>query len=356
MPSDNYSPNHDLTLSQNGFTHEFQENLGFLSFPWSRFLSGMLLCAIGLIDLQLLGYSIGAPDHPWVGSYIGTGTAVFLGGVSFFYVSGFPCLVFGIGLIIYSVAAIWKGNVQFNNSEFSLHEHRYLFKRKTTINLHKIERMTLDTNRLGPKYLWIVIWVPMIVYLYQFGRALFDQPRAVSNLLPWALIITATIELIALMILLINSTWYLSIETWDSTFELWFRPLYMNVQCWNGLGEKIGVYQIKSPLTRSRFLWIYTISIFIIGCVLFFSEFGFDPLVTISLMIYAFWIFFDPPITTRKVGRIFQFYLLFMMVMEILLTLVFAELFTSVLIIELLLDVFIIGILSCSFRKSIISD
>ena len=65
----------------------------FNSFAFTRLIAGILLIIAGFLSLSVFGTDVGH-EVPY-------GSAVFLGGPSWFYVTGLPALGFGFGLLLY---------------------------------------------------------------------------------------------------------------------------------------------------------------------------------------------------------------------------------------------------------------
>ena len=78
-----------------------EDYVKFNSFALTRLIAAILLILNGLISYTIFGLD--------VGHEVEFGSAIFLGGPSWFYVTGFPMLMTGLGLLIYFILSPFRG-------------------------------------------------------------------------------------------------------------------------------------------------------------------------------------------------------------------------------------------------------
>jgi len=78
-----------------------EDYVKFHSFALTRLIASILLILNGLISYTIFGDD--------VGHEVELGSAIFLGGPSWFYVTGFPMLMTGLGLLIYFILSPFRG-------------------------------------------------------------------------------------------------------------------------------------------------------------------------------------------------------------------------------------------------------
>ncbi|MHA1672809.1 MAG: hypothetical protein ACTSYI_04220 [Promethearchaeota archaeon] len=208
-------------------SQENQKNdeIRFVSGSWSYFVGGLLLFIVGLLDYFLLGHLIGHPGENAIGEYIGQGIAVFLGGVSFFYTVGLLPLIFGLIFIIYSICSLKTVVLTKNNEKIMLQEKRLLFSTNTELdygNLHKIEYHNLGFNI---KNSWILLFIPMAIRILQFGIPLFGEHRAADEILPTMMVITALIDILVVLLVLIFPNQRLNFHQKDKIYSMTLSPI-----------------------------------------------------------------------------------------------------------------------------------
>ncbi|MHA1765381.1 MAG: hypothetical protein ACTSWX_01195 [Promethearchaeota archaeon] len=205
----------------------FEKSIVFYSFAWSRLLAGLMLFGFGITDYFLLGHLIGHPGEEAIGEYIGQGSAVFLGGVSFFYTVGLIPLLVGSWLILYSIFSSFKGEISKSKSgsTFYFHEKRLILPQFTEFKRTAINRMRIRDNHLGPKKLWYYLFIPMSITIFNFGFALFGEHRAADEILPTMMVLTAFGNLIALGILVIFPQSFVEFSSSDKIYDTWVVPL-----------------------------------------------------------------------------------------------------------------------------------
>ncbi|MHA1254808.1 MAG: hypothetical protein ACTSPS_04325, partial [Promethearchaeota archaeon] len=78
-----------------------EDYVKFNSFALTRLIASVLLILNGLMSYFIFGDD--------VGHEVELGSAIFLGGPSWFYVTGFPMLMTGLGLLIYFILSPFRG-------------------------------------------------------------------------------------------------------------------------------------------------------------------------------------------------------------------------------------------------------
>jgi hypothetical protein len=204
------------------------KTFSFVSVASSRLMAGFLLFTIGIIDFFIMGYSIGAPTGEMIGTYQGTGTSFFLGGFSFFYPVGLPPLIIGCGLIVYRFISAFWGRISVSENLYFFHEIRHIRPWLTEIRKQDVEGKRFQNNQIGPKVIWIIIFIPIIFLTLQFGISIFNHPLAEKQTLPILMTITGIIDIIALLILILFPQTYVEMATKDKFYEMWLNPLDYN--------------------------------------------------------------------------------------------------------------------------------
>ncbi|MHA1489353.1 MAG: hypothetical protein ACTSRI_06830 [Promethearchaeota archaeon] len=189
----------------------------FNSIAITRLIAAGLLIAVGLITLIIFGTDIG---HE-----VQFGSAVFLGGPSFFYVSGLPALGIGIGLLLYFFLSIFKGTFSQSENFYFFYEARPLFNWLTEIPKKDIEAVRFQNNHLGPKLAWIIVLIPFIVLQLMTGIQLFTVEKAAPlHVLSWTFTVISIVEIFVLIVLIIFPQNYYEIATEKMLYEMWLSP------------------------------------------------------------------------------------------------------------------------------------
>ncbi len=185
----------------------------FISIHWSRLLAGGIFVLTGLLDFHYLGYAIG--------NHTGTGSALVLGGPSFFWLIGMPIIAIGGILILYFLVSALKYSFKFDAQGSSFDAKGKWLCLRWSYHISPITRITYQRHRLGPKTIWIGILVPWIVWIIEYGAGLFDLPRSVSNTLPTMMILTAISDATALAVLIFFMPSSLRVYAPDKVYEFW---------------------------------------------------------------------------------------------------------------------------------------
>jgi len=190
----------------------------FNSFAYTRLAAGILLTIVGLISLLVFGTGIGH-EVPY-------GSAVFLGGPSWFYVTGLPALGFGLSLLLYCVLSLFRGIFSQSKNFYFFYEVRLAFPWLTEVPKKDIEAVRYQNNYLGPKILWIPALFPFIVMQLMTAIPLFSAERAApEHVLSWVFVVISMIEIIALLILVCFQQNFFEIVTESKVYEMWFSPI-----------------------------------------------------------------------------------------------------------------------------------
>jgi len=192
--------------------------LKFYSIAVTRLIAALLLLIAGIISFSIFGSD--------VGHEIKYGSAVVLGGPSFFYVTGLPALGFGFGLILYFFLSPFRGTFSQSENFYFFYEVRPFCPWLTEIPKKDIEALRYQNNHLGPKYGWIMLFLPFIIMQLMTAIPLLMVGRAGPDYtLSWTFIIISILEIIALILLVMFQQNYFEIATSTHLYEIWFSPL-----------------------------------------------------------------------------------------------------------------------------------
>jgi len=190
----------------------------FNSLALTRLIVAILLIIAGIISLEIFGTG--------VGHELEYGSAVFLGGPSWFYVTGLPALGFGFGLLLYFFLSIFRGIFSKSKNFYFFYEIRPGFPWLTEIPIKDVEAFRYQNNHLGPKLTWIVVFMPFIVMQLMTAIPLFWAERAgPEHILSWTFVIISIIEIISVIILVFFYQEYYEIATNTKLYEMWFAPV-----------------------------------------------------------------------------------------------------------------------------------
>ncbi len=202
-----------------------KQQVTFFSSSHSRLAAALLFLAIAVVDMVYLTLHIGTPAADNIGgTYNGTGTAVVLGGVSFFYPVGLPLLITGVSLAIYLIFSRFFGRFARSENFLFFHEFRFGVPWLTEVPRSHVEAVRYQNTHLGPKVLWSCFLIPYSIMVLQYGLPLFNQPRAETNILPTMMTLSAVGGIFALIFLLFWPQDYLEIASKDRLYEMWVAP------------------------------------------------------------------------------------------------------------------------------------
>lgn len=194
------------------------KHIKFTSFAFTRLAAAILLIVAGMLSLLVFGIDIGH-EVPY-------GSAVFLGGPSWFYVTGLPALGFGLGLLLYCFLSLFRGTFSHSKNFYFFYELRPGFPWLTEVPKKDIEAIRYQNNYLGPKLTWIPAFLPFIVMQLMTAIPLFGAERAAPEyVLSWVFVIISIIEIVALLILVCFQQNYFEIATESRVYEMWFSPI-----------------------------------------------------------------------------------------------------------------------------------
>lgn len=195
----------------------------FTSLSITRLVASGLLIQIGLFSLLIFGLD--------VGHEVRYGSAVVLGGPSFFYVSGLPALGIGLSLLLYFLLSPFRGNFAQSENFYFFYELRPGFPWLTEIPKKDIEGIRYQNNHLGPKLAWVILLMPFIVLQLMTAIPLFEAERAAPEyVLSITFTITSIIEIIVLLILVMLPQNYFELATEQRLYEMWFSPIRLRNQ------------------------------------------------------------------------------------------------------------------------------
>ncbi len=214
-----------------------------ISFPASRFVAGLLLCLLGLASFVLFGASFGGFDY--------NGLWLFLGGLSLFYPTGMFPLLIGIMILLFSAFSFAKirFSVHFPGEEpkFSKEDGAYSIERtrftrqdailsidemrfprgmSTRIPVKDIQVARLSSSKTGIKFLWILPFIIPAYFLYVDGFSFLLNPNRSGSgeLVGWAYLVSATVQVFAMLLLILRTQHVLEIITKDRIYELHIEP------------------------------------------------------------------------------------------------------------------------------------
>jgi hypothetical protein len=190
----------------------------FTSVTFSRLIASLILIISGIISLLVFGTD--------VGHEVKYGSAISLGGPSWFYVTGLPVLGIGFGLLLYFFLSPFRGVFSKSKNFLFFYELRPGFPWLTEIPKKDIEGIRYQNNHLGPKLSWIILLIPFIAQQLMTAIPLFSAERAgPSYVLSWTFLIISIFEIIALILLVVYPQNYFEIATKERLYEMWFSPI-----------------------------------------------------------------------------------------------------------------------------------
>jgi len=195
-----------------------EKYIKFNSIAITRLIAAILMIIAGAISLLFFGLEVGH-EVPY-------GSAVVLGGPSFFYVTGLPALGIGFGLIIYFILSPFRGIFSQSRNFYFFYELRPFCPWLTEIPKKDIEAIRYQNNHLGPKLGWIMLILPFIVLQLITAIPLFMVERAGPDyVLSWIFLIISFLEIFALILLVLFQQNYFEIATKTHLYEMWFSPI-----------------------------------------------------------------------------------------------------------------------------------
>lgn len=190
----------------------------FTSCAFSRLIAGIILILIGIASYLTFGIDIG---HE-----IEFGSAVVLGGPSFFYLTGLPMFIVGLSLVLYFILSLFRGKFSESENFYFFYEIRPGFPWLTEIPKKDIEAIRYQNDHLGSKLAWVVFFTPFIVLQLMTAIPLFFVEKAGPEyVLSWSFLLYTLLEIIVLIILVLFQQHYFEIATKDMLYEMWFSPI-----------------------------------------------------------------------------------------------------------------------------------
>jgi len=201
------------------------ESTTILSIPWSYLVTGLAFFLIGLLDFKFLGYHIGHPGEDGIGTHIGQGSAVFLGGISFAWTIGLAPLIVGAIMIIYCIYA--SKQVIFSREEqgYLIQERRLLFPFVTKLNKSSIREIKHTNTGLKIRHVWILLFIPIGIRVLQFGIPLFGEHLAQNEILPTMMLLTGIINLLGTFLTLLIPTHTLTFRSDTKKYSINYLPV-----------------------------------------------------------------------------------------------------------------------------------
>jgi hypothetical protein len=213
-----YIRDNSLTIKRVRNLREPVDNvLKFFSLSITRLIPALILIMAGVISFNIFGLD--------VGHEVKYGSAVVLGGPSWFYVTGLPILGIGFTLLLYFFLSPFHGTFSKSDNFFFFYEIRPGFPWLTEIVRNDIEAIRYQNNHLGPKLGWLVFFMPFIVLQLMTAIPLFGAERAAPEFtLSWTFILITILEIISLFFLVLTPQNYFEIATKEKLYEMWFSP------------------------------------------------------------------------------------------------------------------------------------
>jgi hypothetical protein len=190
----------------------------FISCSLSRLIAGITLTLIGIASYLTFGID--------VGHEVEFGSAVVLGGPSFFYLTGLPMFIVGLSLLLYFILSLFRGKFSESENFYFFYEIRPGFPWLTEIPKKDIEAIRYQNDHLGPKLAWVIFFTPFIVLQLMTAIPLFFVEKAGPKyVLSWSFLIYTLLEIIVLIILVLFQQHYFEIASKDMLYEMWFSPI-----------------------------------------------------------------------------------------------------------------------------------
>jgi hypothetical protein len=272
------------------------KNIRFNSFAFTRLIAALLLIVGGILSLSVFGTDVGH-EVPY-------GSAIFLGGPSWFYLTGLPAIGFGFGLFLYFFLSPFRGIFSKSENFYYFYEIRPGFPWLTEIPKKDVEMMRYQDNYLGPKLTWIPALFPFIVMQLMTSISLFSSERAAPEFtLSWTFLTITILEIISLIILVFFQQRYFEIATDSRLYEMWFSPfriknrknfdkefsrfLGLNLESRNEASSKYSLEDINKNHI-SLFNLFFGLFLIILSLIMFNFMIMFGPLFWWLALIYGF--------------------------------------------------------------------
>ena len=214
-----YLRENSLTIKRmRDYRESVDKFVNFNSFAITRLLAALTLILNGVISYRIFGDD--------VGHEVEFGSAIFLGGPSWFYVTGLPMLITGMSLLIYTILSPFRCICSKSKNFFFFYEVRLGFAWLTEIPKKEIEVYRYQNNHTGPKLVWVILFLPFIVLQLMTAIPLFSAERAGPEfVLSSIFLILSVLDIIALVFLVFFQQNYFEIATEEKLYEMWFSPI-----------------------------------------------------------------------------------------------------------------------------------
>ncbi len=205
------------------------------SFASSRMFSAIILLI--MVFAMALKFGVKLTEENHLGSWF------VLGGPTLFFPTSFFPAIISIGLVGYVFLS--SSVITFSRTEhfYCIEEYRVMAPWKTEIPIQDVKAIRVTNANTGPKFLWVVIFVPQIYYLYTDAFHLLLNPLNFGNAFMngTVYLISGTVQLIVLLILLLKTQTMLEIATDEKYYELQFAPPAMMPIIRNAIEELFGI-------------------------------------------------------------------------------------------------------------------
>lgn len=214
-----YLRENSLTIKRKRDYREFVDKfVNFNSFAITRLLAALILIINGVLSYRIFGDD--------VGHEVEFGSAIFLGGPSWFYVTGLPMLIIGMSLLIYTILSPFRCICSKSKNFFFFYEVRLGFAWLTEIPKKEIEVYRYQNNHTGPKLAWVILFLPFIVLQLMTAIPLFSAERAGPMfMLSRTFLVISILDYMALSLLIFFQQNYFEIATKEKLYEMWFSPI-----------------------------------------------------------------------------------------------------------------------------------
>jgi len=215
----------------------------FFSFRWSRLLAAICFLTLGFLDLFIITGAMSHHNPPF-------GTAIVLGGPSFYYVIALFPHGFGLGLLLYTLFFSHKVDIGSSENFLYYNEFKKNSRNHAALSKKEIETVRYQNTHIGKNHVWIIILVPMIALTAIQGVYLLMAPFLQNPTEGILFIVTAILEVVALYFLALRPAQYLKITTKENYYETWFAPNLKELEI--PLSDESGKGKISSEFLENN--------------------------------------------------------------------------------------------------------
>lgn len=201
------------------------ESTTIISIPWSYLITGLAFFIIGILDFKFLGYHIGHPGEDGIGTHIGQGSAVFLGGISFAWTTGLAPLIVGAIMIIYCIYASKQVTFSLTAESYIIQEQRLLFPFITELKKSSIREIKHTNTGLKLRHVWILLFIPIGIRVLQFGIPLFGEHLSHDDILPTMMLLTGIINILGVFLTVLIPTHTLTFRSDTKKYSINYLPV-----------------------------------------------------------------------------------------------------------------------------------